>query len=164
MPDKKQAITCRTREDCARAAIAVAQMPIDDPMLVTWEPLKPTRTEKQNRYLWGWLYWNIAKQLGEAGIVIPSDDGREFPYTKNLLHDIFKEQFLCYAEITRGQKTRKLCYSTSELVRKTEKEEDEQRCFSTYVENIKEFCFQVWRIHVPPTSNEELIEFEKSGL
>lgn len=162
---------CRTVSDALRAADVVSRIQPEDksPWLVEAKPYAVTRTERQNRYLWGWLYRNIASQLDDAGIVIQSDDGREFPYTKDLLHEIFKEEFLCYAEITRTNpktgetKTRKLCYSTADLVKHSKTDEDEKRCFATYVQNIKNFCRQVWGIEIPPTYNEELLELDREA-
>lgn len=161
-------ILCKSQRDAWRAASAITQAPIQEgeEWLVTMQPYTVKRSELQNRYLWGWLYRNIEKQLEDGGIHIPLDDGSEYPYTKDILHDIFKEMFLCYGEIARTspktgeRKVRKLCYSTTQLVKHAKTEEQEQRCFSVYVTKIKQFAFQVWGIHIPPTYNEELLELE----
>lgn len=161
-------ILCKSQRDAWRAASAITQAPVreGEEWLITMQPYTVKRSELQNRYLWGWLYRNIEKQLEEGGIVIASDDGSEHPYTADLLHEIFKERFLCYGEIVRThpktgeRKVRTLCYSTTQLVKHAKTEEQEQRCFSTYVTKIKQFVWQVWGIQVPPTYSEELLELE----
>lgn len=165
---QKILINIRNQSDKLRAAEAIAQLEIEDgqPWQVVAKPHKVLRTERQNSYLWGWLYLNIAKQLADAGIVINLDDGREIPYDTDLLHEIFKEKFLCYDEITRthpktrAKSTRKLCYSTSQLVKHSTAPDDEPRCFATYVNNIKQFCYALWGIEIPPTYSEELMELD----
>ncbi len=165
---EKLFLNIRTNSDKLRAAELISKLEIEDghPWQVIAKPFKVLRTERQNNYLWGWLYLNIAKQLAEAGIVINLDDNREIPYDADLLHEIFKEKYLCYDEITRTNpttkvtSTRKLCYSTSQLVKHSTSPEDEQRCFATYVNNIKAFCFQFWNITIPPTYNEELLDLD----
>lgn len=161
-------VICKSQRDAWRAAHVITQVPVEEghPWLVTMQPYTVKRTELQNKYLWGWLYRNIEKQLEDAGIVIIDDVGQEHPYTADLLHEIFKERFLCYGEIVRTnpktgeRKVRTLCYSTTELVKHAKTEEQEQRCFSAYVNKIKQFVWQVWEIQIPPTYNEELLELE----
>jgi len=158
---KKNVFVLRTPEQKAQAVefISKIQPDPDDPMMLVISVYEEKRTELQNRYLWGWLYLNIAVQLEDAGIVITSDDLLEYPYDKDLLHAIFQEKFLCYATIKRGSKERKLCYSTTCLL-KSPKEGEEARCFSTYVDNIKRFVYQMWEIHIPPTNSEEMMMLE----
>ena len=129
-------------------------------MVVTLEPWEEKRNQLQNRYLWGWLYKNIVQQLEDAGIVIPLDDGREYPYTADMLHEIFKETFLCYDTIVHKGKERKLCYSTTQLLRKA-KQGEEQRSFRNYVTQIKQFVHQMWAIDIPPTWNEDFRSLER---
>lgn len=161
-------VLCKNPRDAWRAANAITQVPIQDGQewLVTMQPYVAKRNDLQNRYLWGWLYLNIEQQLDAGGIVITDDAGREYPYTKDLLHEMFKEMFLCYGEIVRTnpvtgeRRTRKLCYSTTELVKHAKSEEQEKRCFSVYVNCIKRFVWDYWQIQIPPTFNEELLELE----
>lgn len=117
----------------------------------SWKFMADTRTDQMNRYLWGWLYRQIEKALNDAGIVIPDDDGTEYPYTKDLLHEMFKEMFLCRATIKRGDKERKLCWSTRELAKSPLAHEngDERPSFKTYVDQIQQFASQYWHIEIP---------------
>lgn len=166
---EKQTFVVRTPADARRAAAQIAELEVEErnPLVIEVKPHKVLRSEKQNRYLWGWLYRNIAKQLDEAGVAIDCDDGRRVPYDPDILHEIFKEKFLCYAEISRTNKitgevkTRKLCYSTTQLVKHMTSPEDEARCFSTYVNNIKNFAHEFWGITIPPTWNEELLDLDE---
>lgn len=158
----KQTFILRTPFTKSQALEVISELEIseEEPYAVVVEPWKEKRTALQNRYLWGWLYKNIAQQLEDAGIVVTLDDGREYPYNADLLHDIFKERFLCYDEITFKGRTRKICYSTTELLKKPKDEDDQKRSFGGYVSNIKKFVYQVWGIHVPPTYNEDLRNLE----
>lgn len=128
----------------------------------SWKFVEDTRTDQANRYLWGWLYRQIEKALEDAGIVIPADDGTEYPYTKDILHEIFKEMFLCKATIKRAGKERKLCWSTTELAKKSKEYEngDERPSFSWYVQQIQQFCSQYWKVEVPepPPNNMDYPE------
>lgn len=102
----------------------------------------PKRSELQNAFMWGWVYREIARQLHEAGIVIPLEDGGEHPYTVDVLHEIFKEKFLTTGEIRSNRgRTLKLYASTAKLSRKA---------FSEYIEQIEQFCNQLWGIHIGP--------------
>lgn len=104
----------------------------------------PKRTELQNAFMWGWVYREIARQLAEGGIVIPLEDGAEHPYTIDVLHEIFRERFLVTGEIrSRTGRTLKLYASTTSLSKKQ---------FSDYLEQIEQFCRQLWHIEIaPPT-------------
>lgn len=124
------------------------------------QPVSDKRSVLQNNYLWGWLYKNIAEQLGDAGIVIPLDDGREYPYDTEILHEMFRESFLCKAELTRNGKTRKLYWSTTDLKKHSSDDPTQAPAFGWYVNQIKQFAFQQWEIHIPPTYNEELMMFD----
>ncbi|MEW5248898.1 recombination protein NinB [Microbulbifer sp. 2201CG32-9] len=111
----------------------------EKPMAVRVEPFRATRSTLQNRFLWGWVYAEIARQLDEAGIVIPCDDGREHPYTKELLHEIFKQKFLAIGSIEAKGKSITLYGSTTKLTKKK---------FSEYLEDVRRFVFDFWHITV----------------
>lgn len=98
------------------------------------------RSTLQNAYLWGWVYVQIVDQLDSAGHVIPTKDG-EHPYTKDILHEIFRTKFLQVGEIeaTNG-KTLPIYKSTTKLTKAE---------FSEYVDNVQKFAYQFWRVTVP---------------
>lgn len=110
------------------------------PMAVKIQPFKMKRSDLQNRYLWGWVYKQIAVQLEERGIIIRCEDDREIPYTKDILHEIFKGKFLIREVVEAGGKTLTLYHSTSSL--NTTK-------FTQYVNEVKSFVWQFWKINVP---------------
>ena len=161
-PQEKRKFILRTTTNKYEAAEYIAELVIDEhyPVLVEVTPWEQKRSELQNKYLWGWCYRYIADKLEEAGIVIPLDDGREYPYNADMLHEIFKDKFLCYDIIVVKGRERKLCYSTTQLLMKP-KPGDEQRGFRTYVTNIKQFAIQCWGIDVPPTYNEDYRQLER---
>lgn len=151
----------------SRVQVPEIMMNMEKDIMDNWDFAKPlclefkpeTRSLQANRYLWGWLYHQIEKQLCDAGITIPAEStdpckaGREYPYTKDILHAMFKDNFLCYDEIRVKTRTRKLCWSTKDLTRKTKDDGfGERPSFSWYVTQIKQFCSQYWHIEIadPP--------------
>ena len=117
----------------------------------SWKFVEDSRTDQMNRYLWGWLYRQTEKALSDAGYTVQSDDDTEYPYTKDLLHEMFKDMFLCKATIKRGDRERKLCWSTRDLAKSDTAYEngDERPSFKSYVEQIKQFVSQYWGIEIP---------------
>ena len=115
------------------------------------------RTDRQRMTLWGWYYKNLAQELNEAGYEIDDDNGTVWPYDKDLLHCIFREKFLCYGEIKRKGKIRKLIWSSNDLPRKRSNRPDKPT-FSEYINSIREFSSQHWGIELldpPPTDEYE---------
>ncbi|MEX2964593.1 recombination protein NinB [Microbulbifer sp. TYP-18] len=123
----------------ALARLQALQPDADKPIAVKVGPLKENRTSLQNKFLWGWVYKEISRQLDEAGIVIPCDDGTEHPYTKELLHEIFKQKFLAIGSIEAKGKSITVYRSTTKLTKKE---------FSEYLEDVRRFVFDFWRITV----------------
>lgn len=170
-PPESQRFILRTMSDVLRAATAVSQLIVDEarPWFIEIIPWEEKRNKLQNRYLWGWLYKNIAMQLEAGGIVVTHPDGSEYPYTAELLHEIFKRQFLTYATVavpdpdTGEMRDVPLCYSTAELLMRP-KPGQEQRGFAYYTNSIKQFAIQLWGIHVPPTYNEDFRSLEQEIL
>ena len=136
-------------------SIAGLEASDDNPVEVIIKPYSYVRSDAQNRYLWGWLYRNISSQLEAAGIVVRSDAGAEYPYTKDLLHDMFKDMFLVKGEIKRGEKIRKLHWSTKELTRK---KSGDKPTFGWYVTQVKQFASQYWGIEIPDPHSREYEE------
>jgi len=101
-----------------------------------------TRTKAQNRYLWSWLYEHIERQMSDGGIVIVADNGERFPYTKEVLHEVFRVNFLVKKSIKKKGKELILYYSTTEITKPR---------FSEFVRDVKKMVYERWEIVVPPT-------------
>ncbi|WP_299940898.1 recombination protein NinB [uncultured Microbulbifer sp.] len=128
-----------TQKACVLDSLNRLKPSADKPMAVKVGPFKATRSTLQNRFLWGWVYSEISRQLDEAGIVIPCDDGTEHPYTKDVLHEVFKQKFLAIGSIEAKGKSIILYGSTAKLTKKK---------FSEYLENVRRFAFDFWGITV----------------
>lgn len=98
------------------------------------------RTKLQNSFLWGWIYARLEAALAEAGIVIPCDDGTEHPYTKDVLHEIFKRKFLILGVIESKGRSLELYRSTTELTTAE---------FCDFVRSVRQFAWQFWEIQIP---------------
>jgi len=59
----EQRIIIPKGSDASRAVAVLTVMAKDGPVEVTAKPLKPKRSEQQNRYLWGVVYPAILKHL-----------------------------------------------------------------------------------------------------
>lgn len=125
---------------------------LSKPKAVKIEDKLPTRTQLQNRYLWGWIYSNIDGQLEAAGIVIQCDDGREVPYTKDILHEIFKRKFLVIGVLEAKGKSLELYRSTTELSTVE---------FCDYVRKVEQFVWQFWQITVPQAAGQNLKQWQQ---
>ena len=123
----------------AVAALVDVRPDKDNPVAIKFEPYKKKRSDLQNRYLWGWIYDQIARQLDEAGIVIHCDDGTEHPYTKDVLHEIFKQKFLAIGTLEAKGRSLPLYESTTGLNKKQ---------FSEFTESVRGFVWQFWGITV----------------
>lgn len=100
---------------------------------------KETRTQKQNRYLWGWVYSNIAQQLNDSGQVIQCREGREMEWTKDLLHEAFKMyRKLPPLETLKGEV--EMYESTAKMSKKR---------FSEFLEDVRKACWGWWEIEIP---------------
>ena len=136
-------------DDSNRQALMnhLRSLDLKKPKAVKIEDKLPTRTQLQNRYLWGWIYSSIESQLEAAGIVIQCDDGREVPYSKDILHEIFKRKFLILGVIESRGKSLELYRSTTELSTIE---------FCDYVRKVEQFAYQFWQITVPPAVGQNL--------
>lgn len=112
----------------------------------------PTRSQLQNRFYFGWVLASIESQLEAGGIVINCDDGREVPYTKEILHEIFKRKFLVVGVLEAKGKSLELYESTTKLNTKR---------FCEFVEKVQKFVFQFWQITVPPPIGFELVQWQQ---
>lgn len=114
------------------------------------------RSVLANAYLWGWVYSSISGALEAAGIAIATTTG-EHPYTKDVLHEIFRTKFLQIGEI-QSKKGRVLpIYKSTTALNSSE--------FSEYVDNVKKFTYQFWGVQVPaPTRGIWFDYYKQLGL
>lgn len=134
----------RTQETLDNAVQAVCRLEPESerPMAVKVFQWDGKRTALQNNYLNGWVYKQLAILLEEAGTVIPCDDGTEIPYTRDILHDlVFAARFRVKTEFVVKGKVKKLYESTADMGKKR---------FSEYIEQIHNFAYQYWGVHIPP--------------
>lgn len=125
---------------------------ISKPKLITVSDKLPTRSQLQNRYLWGWVYASIESQLEAGGIVIHCDDGKEVPYTKDILHEIFKSKFLILSVIEAKGRSVTIYQSTTKLSTVE---------FCDFVRKVEQFVYQFWRITVPPPVGQQLKQWQQ---
>lgn len=142
-------------DDSNRQALMnhLRSLDLSKPKAVKIEDKLPKRTDLQNRFLWGWVYANIARQLEDGGIVIPCDDGTEIPYTVDILHEwTFAERFRVLSEhVIKGRVQKKYeSTATMSTIR-----------FCEYVTQIKNFCYQYWRIQVPEPVGQQLKQWQE---
>lgn len=140
-----QYILLRTERNRDYAKELLDQCPIDPdkPRAVQFILDGDRRSKLQNAYLWGHLYAQIEKALKEAGIQIPCKDGTSHPYTKDVLHEIFKNKFLVMGEIeAKNGSVLPIIGSTTKLSKKK---------FCEYCDNVEQFALDFWGITVPPT-------------
>lgn len=122
------------------------------PICVKVEPKVPKRSLLQNAYLWGWIYANIESQLDAGGIVIHCDNGQEVPYTKEILHEIFKRKYLVVGVIESKGKSLEIYRSSTELSTIE---------FCEFVRNIEKFVYQFWQITVPQPMGQQLKQWQQ---
>jgi hypothetical protein len=141
-------------DDSNRQALMnhLRSLDLSKPKAVKIEDKLPTRTQLQNRYLWGWIYASIESQQEAGGIVIQCDDGREVPYTKEILHEIFKRKFLVIGVIEAKGKSLELYRSTTEL--KTIE-------FCEFVRKVEQFVYQFWKITIPQPVGQQLKQWQE---
>lgn len=114
-------------------------VPLDKPLTVQIKQ-GLNRTALQNSFLWGWIYTQLAEKLADAGIVIPCDDGTEHPYTKDVLHEIFKRKFLVIGVVESKGRSLELYRSSTELSTAE---------FCDFVRDVRQFAWQFWGIQIP---------------
>jgi len=141
-------------DDSNRQALMnhIRSLDLSKPKAVKIEDKLPTRTQLQNRFLWGWVYASIESQLEAGGIVIHCDDGREVPYTKEILHEIFKRKFLVIGVLEAKGKSMELYQSTTKLNTKG---------FFEFCENVEKFVQQFWGITIPPPIGQQLKQWQE---
>lgn len=132
----------RNEDNLKNAMEALSRVEPDEkkPWAMKVGPHKLKRTDLQNRYLWGWIYKYIEAKLADGGISIKCADDREVPYTRDILHEIFKGKFLILEVIETKKSSLTIYKSTKDL--KTDE-------FSAYCTAIKSFVWSFWKIQVP---------------
>lgn len=123
-----------------------------EPFQVEITPYKRSTTSAQRKLMWGWYYKYLSDALDEAGITVPDDQGHEYPYSKDLLHEILKDMFLVKTEITRQGKTRKLHWSLMELPKSGTG--TLKPSFSEYLDKVKNFSREYFNIDIPDPIDE----------
>ena len=100
------------------------------------------RSDIQNRYYWGWIIKNQVNYLTESGISL-----RGIPYTKDLLHAMYRELFLIDSSTVINGKEVKIYKSTTDMSKKR---------FIEYIDNeIQPWFNSAFGYIVPPTPAEE---------
>ena len=141
---------CVMREEWQREEYIkrLCEQPIakDNPLFAKHEPYdKKKRSELQNRYLFGWVYAAIVNHLESAGIVIKCRDDSEMPWTKELLHELFKQKYLVIAEVeSKKGGTLTLTKSSTKL---------EPKEFWLFCEEVKKFTYSFWKLSIPNPVN-----------
>ena len=111
----------------------------DNPLCVYVGRWNETRSQKQNRYLWGWIYSSIEKKLNDSGQLLDLSDDRSMEWTKELLHEALKFlRQLPPIETKKGEIT--MHESTSSMNKKR---------FSQYIQDIHKVCHTYWHIEIP---------------
>ncbi len=95
-----------------------------------------TRSNLQNRFLNGWVYSRqICTKLNDAGIMVSG-----IPWTRDILHAVFQDQFLVKFEIKVDAMDVKVYESTADMSKKR---------FSRYIDDqIRPFVYETWEITV----------------
>ena len=152
----------RCPEDLARAIDwLTSNAKTDTPLELDLKDYKANRSAAQNKLMWGWYLRNLSDQLEEAGICITDDNDSEYPYCKDLLHEMFKDMYLVRSEIVRKGKTRKLYWSTADLPKSSTG--GSKPSFSEYLDKIKNFSRDYWQIDLAdPVSGRWKSYFEEA--
>lgn len=136
----------------------ILSLSLSKPKYVKIEDKIEPRSDRQNRYIWGWVYDQIKIALDEAGITIPCEGGREHPYTVDVLHEIFKRKFLLQEVIeTRGKRGQRRSLEMFKSTAKLNKKE-----FSTFVGEVKNFAYQFWGVTIPTPNRGFWHDYYKS--
>lgn len=119
----------------------------DHPIRVVIHDKKVTRSEKQNKYLFGWVYGCAISQLTASGIEMSTG----IPWTKDAFHAAMADSFLIKGEVKLpGGRIVTTRWSTTELAKKSRNDEEgDVPTFPWYVDQVKNFCFDVWQIQIP---------------
>lgn len=119
----------------------LSRVDLSKPLTVRITDKKPTRTELQNRYLFGWVYAQLGKALADAGIGIATADGMH-PWTKDLLHEVMRTKFLVKGEVTSKKTGRTIFiyYSTADMCTEN---------FSKFCKKVREFAWEFWGVQIP---------------
>lgn len=103
---------------------------------------EPKRTERQNRYLWGWVYENIVTQLNDSGQCISLSNGGSMQWNNILLHEALKKVYLALPPILTLKGEINLYKNTANLTKKE---------FGQYLQDIDLACENWWsQVLVPP--------------
>lgn len=119
----------------------LSRVDLSKPLTVRITDKKPTRTELQNRYLFGWVYAQLGKALADAGIGITTAEGMH-PWTKDLLHETMRTKFLVKGEVVSKKSGRSiLIYHSSTNLSTTQ--------FGEFCKNVRDFAWEFWGVQIP---------------
>ena len=141
-------IIAREYKNVSYAIRQLTGISLDEPVEIIVQDYKAVRSTAMNAYLWGWKYKQLAVALEEAGYCITDDDGHEWMYTPDLLHEMFREYFLVKGEIRKKGKIRKLFWSTTQLT-KSKVKGSAKPSFGEYTDSIDKFALTSWEITIP---------------
>jgi len=119
----------------------------EHPIRVVIHDKKITRSEKQNKYLFGWVYGCALSILNDSGIELKPG----MAWTKDAFHSAMAETFLIKGEYELPSgRIITIRHSTANLPKKSKKsEESNEPTFPWYVEQVKQFCEQHWGFQIP---------------
>lgn len=132
--------TQRDKENAMRSFDEVVPS-TEAPMAMQIKPFKPTKTEKQRAYLWGWVYAQTALLCEEAGIAFPLVGDFERPATKEILHAMGQEAFLVCGQIKKKNGQLVNIYTSTESLNRHD--------YWKYTENFTRLIYQCWGIVIP---------------
>lgn len=101
--------------------------------ILTIKRYRETRSDAQNRYLWGFIYPIIGMEIGE---------------TTESVHEMCKAKFLSHVEVINGEEY--------QITRSTAKLNTAE--FTEYLETIKLFAWHTLSLTIPESVTDEQIE------
>ena len=101
--------------------------------ILTIKQHRETRSDAQNRYLWGFIYPIIGMEIGE---------------TVESIHEMCKAKFLSHTETIAGEQ-----YLITRSTTKLTTEE-----FMQYLETIKLWAWHELQITIPDTISDEMVD------
>lgn len=127
--------------------ISLLEVSKDKPISIIICDKKITRSDKQNKYLFGWVYGCALTIFEKSGIEVAPG----IPWTKDTFHNAMAETFLIKSEIVLPSgKIVKERYSTATLPKKSNpNEESNEPTFGWYVDQVKQFCESYYGFQIP---------------
>lgn len=138
MNDELWFLTDKTRKNVLEH---ISSLNLAKPLTLKITAKKTPRSELQNRYLFGWIYARAVELLEDAGIQIPLKTGGSMPYTKKLLHEVMRQQYLMIGEIVaENGYAIPIFQSSADL---------DAGPFAKFCTKVKKFIWEFWQIQIP---------------